>query len=130
MEYKHFLNQESPHTVIFLETSSDKGEPYYPVPNKANKALYARYQEHATNMTNITFVGRLANYKYFNMDEAILNALQTFDRDTGSSWKPLSDNRVHWCVLSEAMITPTSAKYFDHFPHALESILPCWSWFF
>mmetsp|Transcript_21669 Transcript_21669/g.30372 ORF Transcript_21669/g.30372 Transcript_21669/m.30372 type:complete len:604 (-) Transcript_21669:63-1874(-) len=82
VEYKHLLNQKSPHTIYFIERSNDFGEPYYPVPNEENKALYKQYQAMANNATNVTFVGRLANYKYFNMDEAILNALVLFDEDT------------------------------------------------
>ena len=57
-------------------------KPYYPVPNEENKELYKRYQEMASKEEGVSFVGRLANYKYFNMDDAILNALELFDRDT------------------------------------------------
>eukprot|EP00804_Cyclotella_cryptica_P005533 CCRYP_003043-RA/>CCRYP_003043-RA protein AED:0.40 eAED:0.41 QI:168/0/0.5/1/0/0/2/0/427 len=83
VEYKHFLNQTSDHTVYFIERSTDEGEPYYPVPNAKNKELYKRYQEMARKEEGVRFVGRLANYKYFNMDEAILNALEVVDEDTG-----------------------------------------------
>ena len=76
VEYKHMLNQTSPHTVLFYERSKADGEPYYPVPNPENKALYAKYQAMADMEPNVTFVGRLANYKYFNMDQTIKNALQ------------------------------------------------------
>jgi len=80
VEYKHLLNQVSPHTVYFIERSKDDGEPYYPVPNKENKDLYKKYQEMALKEKGVIFVGRLANYKYFNMDQAILNALEMFDK--------------------------------------------------
>jgi hypothetical protein len=83
VEYKHILNQSSPHTIYFIERSKDGGDPYYPVPNKENQDLYKRYQEMAMKEKNVTFVGRLANYKYFNMDQAILNALELFDKDSG-----------------------------------------------
>jgi UDP-galactopyranose mutase len=83
VEYKHLPDQpSSPHTVIFVERSSDIGEPYYPIPNQRNKDLFQKYQQMATKETNVTFVGRLANYKYFNMDDAILNALELFEQDT------------------------------------------------
>ncbi len=82
VEYKHLLNQTSNHTIYFIERSKDGGEPYYPVPNNENKELYKKYQEMAQKEEGVTFVGRLANYKYFNMDDAILNALELFDRDT------------------------------------------------
>jgi len=80
VEYKHFLDQKSTKTVIFKEFSTDVGEPYYPVPNPENQALYAKYQALAEQEQGVTFVGRLANYKYFNMDQTILNALQLFNQ--------------------------------------------------
>jgi|694.fasta_scaffold00020_23 UDP-galactopyranose mutase len=80
VEYKHFLNQTSPHTIIFKEITNDVGDPYYPVPTKRNQDLYERYKQMAEKETNVIFVGRLANYKYFNMDEAISNALDVFDK--------------------------------------------------
>ncbi len=82
VEYKQMLNQTSDKTIYFIERSKDGGEPYYPVPNDENKNLYKRYQEMAEKEEGVTFVGRLANYKYFNMDDAILNALELFDKDT------------------------------------------------
>jgi UDP-galactopyranose mutase len=76
---------KSKDTILFYERSRDDGDPYYPVPNPENKALYAKYQEMASKEKGVTFVGRLANYKYFNMDQSILNALELFDKDTQSS---------------------------------------------
>jgi UDP-galactopyranose mutase len=86
VEYKHFLNQKSDGTIIVTETTNDnKDEPYYPVPNKKNLDLYEKYRELANKEANknIFFIGRLANYKYFNMDEAILNSLEFFDSHFG-----------------------------------------------
>jgi UDP-galactopyranose mutase len=80
VEYKHMTRQLHPKTTISREFSVDEGEPYYPVPNPQNQSLYRRYQEEAEKMENIYFVGRLANYKYFNMDEAFKNALELFYR--------------------------------------------------
>jgi UDP-galactopyranose mutase len=81
IEYKHFLNQQSNDTIIVSETTCDKGEPYYPVPNEKNLNLYNKYKELASKeeANNVYFIGRLANYKYFNMDEAILNSLIFFN---------------------------------------------------
>eukprot|EP00239_Pterosperma_sp_CCMP1384_P002863 CAMPEP_0197847792 /NCGR_PEP_ID=MMETSP1438-20131217/7111_1 /TAXON_ID=1461541 /ORGANISM="Pterosperma sp., Strain CCMP1384" /LENGTH=426 /DNA_ID=CAMNT_0043459815 /DNA_START=199 /DNA_END=1476 /DNA_ORIENTATION=- len=83
-EYKHKPNQpkevyDKPGTVIFREWSCDDGEPYYPVPNPDNRALYEKYREMAEKEPGVAFVGRLASYKYFNMDQAILNALEMYD---------------------------------------------------
>lgn len=84
VEYKHFLQQDTPHSVTVAEFSKDMGpndDPYYPVPNPRNQALYEKYQdlaEQTENAGNVHFVGRLANYKYFNMDATIVNALDMF----------------------------------------------------
>jgi UDP-galactopyranose mutase len=86
VEYKHLLNQTSNHTILFVERSKAGGEPYYPIPNDENKALYAKYQDLAGKEEGVSFVGRLANYKYFNMDEAILNALKIFDNDNNRQY--------------------------------------------
>jgi len=79
VEYKHFLNQQTPHTVIVKETTTDKGDPYYPVLNERNMELFKKYKKLSDEEKDVHFVGRLANYKYFNMDQAILNALEYFD---------------------------------------------------
>ena len=82
VEYKHFLNQKSEHTVYIKETTTDTGEPYYPVINDRNKELYKRYQKLAEKEgKNIHFIGRLASYKYFNMDQAIRNSLDYFNNN-------------------------------------------------
>ncbi len=82
IEYKHFLNQKSDHSIIVYETTNDLDEPYYPVPSEKNKEIFKLYQEKCLELEknkNFIFLGRLATYKYINMDEAILNALNTFD---------------------------------------------------
>lgn len=78
IEYKHFGNQQSEKTTVVKEFTIDKGEPYYPVPNPRNQEIYARYKQEAEKLTDVYFVGRLANYKYFNMDQAFKNALDLF----------------------------------------------------
>jgi UDP-galactopyranose mutase len=78
IEYKHFGNQKSDKTTVVKEFTVDEGEPYYPVPNPRNNEIYAKYKEEADKLTDVHFVGRLANYKYFNMDQAFKNALDLF----------------------------------------------------
>jgi len=78
VEYKHFGNQKSAKTSIVKEYTVDDGEPYYPVPNEKNQLIYEKYKEEADKLTDVYFVGRLANYKYFNMDQAFKNALDLF----------------------------------------------------
>ncbi len=83
IEYKHFLNQNVPNkTTIVKEYSIDEGEPYYPVPTDKNKKIYELYKELAEKdeKNGIYFVGRLANYKYYNMDAAIENALNISEK--------------------------------------------------
>ena len=84
VEYKHFPDNIDkstiPKTVIVKEISCDNGEPYYPVLTPENLALYEAYRYKTLELqSKIHFVGRLANYKYFNMDQAIENALNYFD---------------------------------------------------
>lgn len=78
VEYKHFGNQQSKKTTIVREYTTDEGEPYYPVLNKKNQEIYNKYKEEAAKHPHVHFVGRLANYKYFNMDQAFKNALDLF----------------------------------------------------
>lgn len=100
VEYKHLLNQKtSDKTIYFIERSKDGREPFYPVPNNENKNLYKRYKEMAEKEEGVTFVGRLANYKYFNMDDAILNALELFDNDTKDMKRLLDKESVTLCQL-------------------------------
>ena len=80
VEYKHFLNQKSNDSIIVSETTNDNGDPYYPVLNERNLNLYNKYKELADKEENVLFVGRLANYKYFNMDQAIANSLEIFQQ--------------------------------------------------
>lgn len=92
VEYKHFLNQQSDHTVIVKEVSTDNGEPYYPVPNDKNLKLYEKYKQFASEEKNVHFLGRLADYKYFNMDTAILNSLEYFDKQFVGGALPTTSN--------------------------------------
>ncbi|TXF77570.1 UDP-galactopyranose mutase [Chryseobacterium sp.] len=79
VEYKHFGNQQSAKTSIVKEFTVDEGEPYYPVPNEKNQLIYEKYKKKADQLEDVYFVGRLANYKYFNMDQAFRNALDLFE---------------------------------------------------
>jgi UDP-galactopyranose mutase len=83
VEIKHVTGQAHPHTVVCYETPRATGEPYYPVPAPESQRLYERYRELAeaeTRHERVYFCGRLAQYRYFNTDEAILEALSCFER--------------------------------------------------
>jgi UDP-galactopyranose mutase len=78
VEYKHLLGQTSEYTILSKETSSSEGEPYYPVPTATNQAIYEKYRDLAGSLQDVHFLGRLATYKYFNMDQAIRCAMDYF----------------------------------------------------
>jgi UDP-galactopyranose mutase len=78
-EYKHLTGQQHRKTIVSREYPVDDGEPYYPIPRPENRELYRRYARLAAAQRNVTFVGRLAEYKYFNMDQVVASALAAFD---------------------------------------------------
>ena len=80
IEHKHFEFGQQPRTVISREYSSEwtvGAEPYYPVNDEKNTALYQKYAALARQETNVIFGGRLGSYKYYDMDKVIEAALQT-----------------------------------------------------
>jgi UDP-galactopyranose mutase len=79
-EYKHLTGQEHRQTSITLEYPSAEGDPYYPVPRPENQALFKRYEALADATQGVTFVGRLATYRYYNMDQIVGQALSVFRR--------------------------------------------------
>ncbi len=81
-EFKHFYNESAPYTIIAKEFPEEFKEgkiPYYPVPNGKNKETYAKYETEAKKFKNLIMLGRLANFKYINMDEAVLNSMKAFE---------------------------------------------------
>jgi UDP-galactopyranose mutase len=79
-EYKHMTGQQTPRTTVTYEHPSAEGDPYYPVPRPENQALYKRYEALALETPNVHFVGRLATYRYYNMDQVVAQALTAFRR--------------------------------------------------
>jgi UDP-galactopyranose mutase len=77
-EYKHLTGQTNPRTSITYEYPSAEGDPYYPIPRPENQALFKRYEALALAQTDVTFVGRLATYRYYNMDQVVGQALATY----------------------------------------------------
>jgi len=74
-EFKHLTGQQHAGTSIVREYPQAEGDPYYPVPRAENEALFKRYEALAENETGVTFVGRLAQYRYYNMDQVAGAAL-------------------------------------------------------
>jgi UDP-galactopyranose mutase len=79
-EYKHLTGQTHPKTTLTYEFPTDQGDPYYPVPRPENAARFKRYEELAAAERDVWFVGRLATYRYYNMDQVTGQALATFRR--------------------------------------------------
>ena len=79
-EYKHLTGQTHPKTTITYEYPAATGDPYYPVPRPENQELYRRYQALANETPDVHFVGRLATYRYYNMDQVVGQALAEFRR--------------------------------------------------
>ncbi|HKH29145.1 MAG TPA: UDP-galactopyranose mutase [Sphingomicrobium sp.] len=79
-EYKHLTGQQHSRTSITYEYPSAEGDPYYPIPRPENQELFKKYEALADETGNVTFVGRLATYRYYNMDQIVGQALATFRR--------------------------------------------------
>ncbi|HEV2539608.1 MAG TPA: UDP-galactopyranose mutase [Frateuria sp.] len=79
-EFKHLTGQTHSGTSIVREYPQAEGEPYYPIPRAENEALFKRYEELAKAERNVTFVGRLAQYRYYNMDQVVGAALAAAKR--------------------------------------------------
>ncbi|MCE4553091.1 UDP-galactopyranose mutase [Pelomonas cellulosilytica] len=79
-EFKHLTGQRHEATSLVYEYSRSQGDPYYPVPRAENTQLYRRYEADAEALSDVTFVGRLASYKYYNMDQVVAQSLATFKR--------------------------------------------------
>jgi UDP-galactopyranose mutase len=79
-EYKHLTGQEAPVTTVTYEYPSAEGDPYYPIPRAENQALFKRYEALGDATEGVTFVGRLATYRYYNMDQIVGQALATFKK--------------------------------------------------
>ncbi|MCK9826147.1 UDP-galactopyranose mutase, partial [Nocardioides cavernae] len=79
-EYKHLTGQLHAKTSISYEFPSAEGDPYYPIPRPDNQALFKRYEALADAEEGVTFFGRLATYRYYNMDQVVGQALATYRR--------------------------------------------------
>lgn len=88
-EFKYLTGQEHPQTTVVYEYPQAEGDPYYPIPRAENAALYKQYKALADETPGVYFVGRLATYKYYNMDQVVAQALTLVkhiaERDTRMS---------------------------------------------
>jgi UDP-galactopyranose mutase len=92
-EFKYLTGQEHPKTSIVYEYPKAEGDPYYPVPRPENAELYKQYKALADATPNVHFVGRLATYKYYNMDQVVAQALALYAQlSDRPSWHPQAEN--------------------------------------
>jgi UDP-galactopyranose mutase len=83
-EFKYLTGQTSAKTSIVYEFPNSEGDPYYPVPKPENAEIYRQYRQLAEATRNVHFAGRLATYKYYNMDQVVGQALTTAAKIIGS----------------------------------------------
>ena len=102
-EFKYLTGQEHPKTSIVYEFPQAEGDPYYPVPRPENNAVYKKYRNLAEATPGVHFVGRLATYKYYNMDQVTGQALATFKRITAANQGESAD-RSHTLSLPAALV--------------------------
>ena len=83
-EFKYLTGQEHTKTSIVYEFPRAEGDPYYPVPRPENAEVYAKYKALADATQGVHFVGRLATYKYYNMDQVVAQALTVYRKIIGT----------------------------------------------
>jgi UDP-galactopyranose mutase len=79
-EFKYLTGQAHPKTSVVYEYPKAEGDPYYPVPRPENAAMYRQYQALAERAVDVHFCGRLATYRYYNMDQVVAQALALYGR--------------------------------------------------
>jgi UDP-galactopyranose mutase len=84
-EFKYLTGQVHPKTAIVYEHPRGEGDPYYPVPRPENQELYRQYKALADSTPDVHFVGRLATYRYYNMDQVTAQSLTLYARMQGMS---------------------------------------------
>ncbi len=86
-EFKYLTGQKHNKTSIVYEYPQAEGDPYYPIPKPENAELYAKYKKLADAEPGVHFVGRLATYRYYNMDQVVAQALTTYGKIIGQKRK-------------------------------------------
>jgi len=102
-EFKYLTGQEHPKTSVVFEYPRSEGDPYYPIPRKENAELYQSYKELADSLDHVHFTGRLATYKYYNMDQVVAQSLSLFEKLKAKRTRSLPPRSV--VVLSSELET-------------------------
>lgn len=93
-EFKYLTGQKHLKTAIVYEFPRAEGDPYYPIPRAENTALYKNYEALARSTPNVHFVGRLATYKYYNMDQVVAQALTMVAKLHGERQPEITEERA------------------------------------
>jgi UDP-galactopyranose mutase len=106
-EFKYLTGQQSASTSVVYELPRAEGDPYYPIPRPENAALYARYKELADRRPDVHFVGRLATYKYYNMDQVVAQALVTYRKIFGAT-NPAQPGQTAFPIPPSTLVESTT----------------------
>lgn len=100
-EFKHLTGQKHDRTTLVYEYPTTDGDPYYPIPRPENAQLYARYHALANKKRGVHFAGRLATYKYYNMDQVVAQALKLYTKIQGVERpKATSEYTLHYAPVN------------------------------
>jgi len=83
LEYKHMTGQKCPGTTLIREYPEAEGDPFYPIPRTINQELYKKYHRLSERESDVIFAGRLAQYRYYNMDQAVGAGIAAAERILG-----------------------------------------------
>ena len=109
-EFKHLTGQEHRKSTLVYEYPMSEGDPYYPVPRPENAELYKRYQALAEATPDVHFVGRLATYKYYNMDQVVAQALSVYARIVGQKRSEATRGTLTVPTGPTAVASPVAAQ--------------------
>jgi UDP-galactopyranose mutase len=95
-EFKYLTGQKHPKTTVVYEYPMEEGDPYYPVPRPENAELYKKYQALAMETKKVHFTGRLATYRYYNMDQVVAQSLTLYKKIIGlrENEQPINGQKV------------------------------------
>jgi UDP-galactopyranose mutase len=110
-EFKYLTGQKHAKTAIVYEFPCAEGDPYYPIPRPENAMLYKQYQALAERTSGVYFVGRLATYQYYNMDQVTAQALTLFEKLARAEGRALTEP-LNGCTHQAGPMTvwPMQAK--------------------
>jgi len=109
-EFKYLTGQTHPKTSLVYEFPQAEGDPYYPVPRPENAELYNKYKKLADQTPDVHFVGRLATYKYYNMDQVVAQALTLYKKLTDKVEEDTTIAQIEKIVKGKSSVNGSSIK--------------------